>query len=136
MKLGENWILKKAAIIWLDDAEYDLGSAEAMLASGKFFFVIFMCHLAIEKLLKAVIIERTETPPPRIHGLISLAAKSGVFFSEEHREIINELDDMGVVTRYPDGRQALTETLTKERATKIFKRTVEFNKWLKQELSS
>jgi len=46
---------------WVEDADYDLQSAKAMLESGRYFFVVFMCHLTIEKLLKAVIVEKTGT---------------------------------------------------------------------------
>ena len=50
---------------WVEDAEYDLQSAKAMLDSGRYFFVVFMCHLTIEKLLKSVIIERQGIGRPR-----------------------------------------------------------------------
>jgi HEPN domain-containing protein len=51
--------------VWGEDAEYDLQSAKTMLDSGRYFFVVFMCHLTIEKLLKSVIVERQGLEPPR-----------------------------------------------------------------------
>jgi len=36
---------------WMEDAEYDVQSAKVMLDSRRYFFVVFMCHLTIEKLL-------------------------------------------------------------------------------------
>ena len=48
---------------WVEDAEYDLQSARVMLDSGRYFFVVFMCHLTIEKLLKSVIVERQGLEP-------------------------------------------------------------------------
>jgi HEPN domain-containing protein len=59
---------------WVEDAEYDLQSAKAMLDCGRYFFVVFMCHLTIEKLLKSIIVERQGLEPPRIHNLIGLIA--------------------------------------------------------------
>jgi len=41
---------------------------------------------------------------------------------------------MSVVTRYPDGRRAIGETLTTERAKTMYDRTVGFSEWLRQEL--
>ncbi len=41
----------------IEDAQYDLDSAKAMLDSGRLYFVIFMCHLTVEKLLKSYIVE-------------------------------------------------------------------------------
>ena len=39
---------------WLDLADYDLETAKAMLNSGRFLYVGFMCHQTIEKALKAM----------------------------------------------------------------------------------
>lgn len=128
--------MKPETQLWLDDAEYDLESAWTMLEGGRYFFVAFMCHLTIEKLLKAVIVERHGIEPPRIHGLISLAQRGGTAFPAEHQQIVNELDDMGVVTRYPAGRRAIAGILTPQRTTSIYERTVKFSNWLRQELNS
>jgi len=35
---------------WLETAEYDLETAGAMLNSGRWLYVIFMCQQAIERL--------------------------------------------------------------------------------------
>ena len=36
---------------WEDIAEYDLVTAEAMLFSGRYLYVVFMCQQAVEKLV-------------------------------------------------------------------------------------
>ena len=38
---------------WLDIANYDLDTAEAMYRTGRWLYVAFMCHQVIEKTLKA-----------------------------------------------------------------------------------
>jgi HEPN domain-containing protein len=124
--------MKHETRMWIEDAEYDLGSAKTMLDSGRFFFVIFMCHLTLEKLLKAIIVEREGVEPPRIHNLVALAVRGDAAIPDEYRSLVDELDNMGVVTRYPEGRRALAETLTAERATGVYGRTVEFMTWLRQ----
>lgn len=45
---------------WLEMAEYDLRTATHMMKAGRNIYVIFMCHLAIEKLLKAIVVERKD----------------------------------------------------------------------------
>lgn len=37
---------------WIDLAEYDLETARVMLTGKRFLYVGFMCHQAIEKILK------------------------------------------------------------------------------------
>jgi HEPN domain-containing protein len=121
---------------WIEDAEYDLQSAKAMLDSGRYFFVVFMCHLTIEKLLKSVIIEWQGIEPPRIHNLFGLIARAGLTIPSERRPLINELDNMSVVTRYPDGRRAIASLLTDESTAALYEKMVEFAQWLQQKLTS
>jgi len=73
--------------------------------------------------------------PPRIHNLTVLASRCGLTIAAEQRGIVDELDNMGVVTRYPDGRRALASSLTGEKASAIYPKTQEFSAWLRQELS-
>ena len=119
---------------WVEDAEYDLQSAKAMLDSGRYFFVVFMCHLTIEKLLKSVIIDKGLSHP-RFTTFLGLL-RGWADHSPERRPLINELDNMSVVTRYPDGRRAIASTLTDESTAALYNRTVEFAQWLKQKLTS
>jgi HEPN domain-containing protein len=128
--------MRQETQLWVEDAEYDLESAKAMLDSGRLFFVVFMCHLTVEKLLKAVIVERQGAEPPRIHNLVGLAARGDVCVPEEHRPLVNELDGMSVITRYPDGRRAIADSLTPERGESIYERTAQFAQWLVQQLRS
>ena len=40
---------------WSEGAEYDIGVAEAMYEKGKYPYALFIGHLALEKLLKALV---------------------------------------------------------------------------------
>jgi predicted nucleotidyltransferase len=46
--------MKKTTANWFASADYDIQTAEAMLKSQRYLYVVFMCHLAIEKTLKAL----------------------------------------------------------------------------------
>ncbi|WP_071549509.1 HEPN domain-containing protein [Neomoorella thermoacetica] len=56
--------------------------------AGRYGYTVFMCHLAIEKGLKAVIAERTGTIPPKIHDLIRLAKLAQVNLGDDKKEFI------------------------------------------------
>jgi HEPN domain-containing protein len=45
--------MKKEVKNWLDSAQYDLETAEHIFNAGRYIYTIFMCHLSLEKLLKA-----------------------------------------------------------------------------------
>ena len=38
---------------WVEMSDYDLETASAMLTTGRYLYVGFMCHQANEKILKA-----------------------------------------------------------------------------------
>lgn len=39
---------------WIEMSDYDLETADAMLLTGRYLYVGFMCHQTIEKILKAI----------------------------------------------------------------------------------
>jgi len=57
---------------WLALAEYDITSAEAMLQTGRYVYVTFMCQQAIEKVMKALYVQEHQQTPPYTHNLIRL----------------------------------------------------------------
>ena len=68
---------------WVELSAYDLTTAEAMLTSGRYLYVLFCSQQAVEKRLKAIIVERTEAFPPRTHDLVKLAQAAGVQLPEK-----------------------------------------------------
>jgi len=86
---------------WVKIAEYDLGTAQAILESKRFLYVGFMCHQSIEKILKAIYTAKYETVPPRIHNLAMLLKinKINEEIPVEYLKIIHELNPLNIVTR-------------------------------------
>ena len=121
---------------WLDLADYDIKTAKVNLDGGRFLYVGFMCHLTIEKALKAVITQVTESVPPKIHNLPILAEKALLDdkFSEEQRDLIRELNPLNIEARYPEHKDKILKTLSKEYCVKIIERTEALLCWLKKQL--
>lgn len=59
--------VEKTVLYWFESAEYDMGVAEAMYEKAKYPYALFMGHLALEKLLKALVVKTT-----RKHALIRI----------------------------------------------------------------
>jgi HEPN domain-containing protein len=62
---------------WLRLAEHELRAAGAMRDAGQNLYVVFTCHQAAEKALKAALAHQTGAHPPRTHDLVRLAALVG-----------------------------------------------------------
>ena len=94
--------MKKETENWLSGSEYDLVTAEHMLKTGRYLYVVFMCHLAIEKLLKAIVYEDTDKLPPKSHDLIYLSNLLRIQFPESLLDFIGKVNSASIVTRYPE----------------------------------
>ena len=64
---------------WVERARYDLETAKSMLEAGRYLYVLFCCQQAVEKAIKALIAERTNDMPPRIHNLPKLMVVANVY---------------------------------------------------------
>ncbi len=53
-------------------------TAEAMFETKRYIYVIFMCHLSLEKAFKAFYLKRLGSLPPKVHNLLYLIEKIGV----------------------------------------------------------
>jgi len=75
---------------WTELAEYDLETARAMLETKRFLYVGFMCHQAVEKILKAYLAKHYNEHPPRTHNLRMLARKADFFMNwMKSRELLS-----------------------------------------------
>lgn len=121
---------------WLELAEYDLETARLMLDGGRYLYVGFMCHQAIEKMLKGYYVSIVVEDPPFTHNLTVLARKSGILsmFSEKHRDTIDLLEPLNVETRYPTAKGKLFKALTKDKCITILDRTEVLFTWIKSRL--
>lgn len=92
--------MKPEAEEWSELARMDLEGADILLAQGLWPLAVFHSHQAVEKLLKAVWVERaTEGAPPRTHDLLELLVASEIELPE-WREFLGKLSDQAVESRY------------------------------------
>ena len=121
---------------WISQSDYDLQTALAMLKSGRFLYVAFMCQQSVEKLLKAVYIKKNNDTPPYIHNLnrlIILCNLKGIL-PEHLDDFIIELNTYYIESRYSDDIQELIKVIDKTKAETIYLNTQELIKWLRSNI--
>jgi HEPN domain-containing protein len=91
--------MRKDTVNWIALAEYDLETAQHMLTTGRFLYVVFMCHLSLEKMLKAHVTQATQSIPVKTHDLIYLIKKSQFELPKEHLEFIGKINSASIPTR-------------------------------------
>ena len=123
----------KATANWLAQVDYDIATAEQMLHAGRYIYVIFMSHMALEKALKALVTEETQKLPPRTHNLIDLAQRAQVVLSQEQQDFLGKLNNTSVVVRYPDDLAAMIAQYPEAIAQDYLERTKELILWVRQD---
>ncbi len=118
---------------WVKSSHYDIKTAEHMFKAGRYIYVLFMCHLACEKLLKALYESVLGKIPPKIHNLIYLSKTVDLELPENHLRLLESLNDLSIVTRYPEDIDSLVRAFRKRRVEVYLKKTKEFLKWLKKD---
>lgn len=125
---------------WEDIAKYDLETAEAMLVSGRYLYVVFMCQQAVEKLVKGIFVLYKDEEPPRIHNIwnifdrifdIDKFEEDKKLEAERYFLFFDELLAYYISERYPSYKEKLSQSITKEKATDILIKTKEVFSWLK-----
>ena len=94
--------LRKEAHNWLVDAEYDLSAARDLLTLARYSYVVFFCHQAVEKLLKALVIELKGELPPKTHNLRELLQAAGLEAPGPLETFLLKLAPHYLVSRYSD----------------------------------
>ena len=119
---------------WKDIAQYDLETAHAMFEAGRWLYVVFMCQQAIEKLCKGLYLLYIDDDVPRIHDINSLVTKFADKLSkpidDDKRLLFAKLSAFYLNNRYPEYKERLSESLSRDEAQSILDKSKEAFKWL------
>ena len=122
-------------LYWLDISEYDLKTAEAMLTSGRFVYVVFMCQQSLEKLAKGLYNYYIDDNVPRVHNisfiLNRLVEELNIEVEEQFYYLFDKLAAYYLQGRYPSFKEKISELVSGEEARKIFEKTKEVFEWMK-----
>ena len=121
---------------WIEMSDYDLETADAMLLTGRYFYVGFMCPPTKEIILKAYWTNCLTEVPLKIHSLSRLAEKTELDkeLSEEQLDFIDKLEPLNIEARYPSYKERLMKSLTKEYCTGLLSQTKELQSCIKNKL--
>ena len=112
---------------WRDGAVEDLETADILFEKRKLRQCLFFVHLALEKALKAIVVDRTQDHSPKIHNLDRLVQLAEIAISEEKLADLTLFNRYCMQGRYPD----LAPTrITLEEAEQRLAQGKEFLEWL------
>ena len=121
-------------LYWLSFANNDMDSAELMFKSGRWYYTVFLCQQAIEKLVKGFYILYIDDNVPRLHDINSIydrfADKLPGQLNDDQTRLFDTLSQFYLKSRYPDYTSSLSSLVTREYAQTVYEKSEEVYQWL------
>lgn len=123
--------IKKQAEYWHTGSLSDIDTAGILIDKNKLSEGLFFCHLAIEKILKALYVKNLSEYAPKSHNLFMLCEKSNITPEEDVEILLGILMKYQAEGRYP---QQSTVKHTRDQVVQFFNKTKEVHKWFEKML--
>ena len=117
---------------WIDGSAEDISTAQILIEKERFLHGLFFCHLAMEKVLKAVYVKIKNEFAPKTHNLLYLCELCGIELSDERMTFYAILMKYQITGRYPENTAQPPE---QETVIKYYEKVMEEILWLKQKLN-
>ncbi len=115
-----------------ESSDNDFKIAEKLFTDKEFGYCLFFCHLALEKLLKAVTVIHTDAPALYTHSLLRLSELAKLALSANQIENLKTITKFNIAGRYEDEKWEFRKLATAEYTQKYLLIAKELLLWLKQ----
>lgn len=123
---------------WLEQVDEDILAAEALYKSGRWLYIGFMCHQAVEKTIKAYWLATRDDEPMYLHNHFRLLDGCGLKseLSDQQRRFIEILSPMYIAARYPEYKSQVARMLNEKGSAYMIDETKRFKQWILQKCSA
>ena len=126
--------IRKIIDHWRESSDKDYQTMINLFRSGDYNWALFLGHLVIEKLLKALYVKRRETHAIIGHDLLRLASKMDLKLTDEQEDWFDRLTTFNINARYDSYKQEFYMLCTKE-FSEEWKLVIEtLREWLRKQL--
>ena len=99
---------------WISSSNRDFQAMLHLVEKGDYSWSLFIGHLVIEKLMKALYVKNISNAPPFVHDLVRLAKKANLELEEEQKDILDTLSTFNLRARYDDYKMEFHKKCTKK----------------------
>jgi len=119
---------------WVTEAEEALRVAAHLMEKEDFSYALFFGHLALEKLLKGICVNRLKDHAPPIHNLVRLTGIAGLKVDEKTENALIMITGFNIESRYPDFKRSFRKKCTEEFTIEKMSEIKRIFKWLQSHL--
>lgn len=123
---------------WLESSEEDYDTMKVLYHSGKYTWSLFVGHLVIEKLLKAIYAKKNKNAPhaPKVHDLLYLTERAELDLTESQEKLLSIITRFNINARYDDYNKEFQNKCTDEYTSEQIQNIEEVRTWLKNLLTT
>ena len=125
---------KEIVDYWVTEAEESLTVAEHLFEKRDFSYSLFFGHLAVEKMIKAILVKNGNTQVPRTYNLLRLAKAAQIRLNDVQQSSLIRITAFNLETRYPDYKKEFRKKCTQQFTRMELEKIREVAKWLKSKL--
>lgn len=105
--------VKKLIDYWAGTALYDYQTMLSLFKSKRYANTLFFSHIVLEKILKAHVVKDIKKAAPYTHDLVRLYKLSKLSLDEEKINLLYQINDFNIRSRYPDFKHNFYKKCTK-----------------------
>ncbi len=126
----KNVLQQQTVAYWKQGAKRSLSLAHDVFAKKYYDHTLFCGHLAIEKLLKARIVDVMNGPAPHSHDLLYLAGLAKLDLTIDQQRFLTEVTGYNIEGRYPEEKLEFHKKITRAVAKNQLEAITDFYLWL------
>jgi len=126
--------IEKTINHWISRSDQDFETMLHLYKSKDYHWSLFIGHMVIERLLKAVIVKVTNAHAPFTHDLRRLAKLSEIELNDEHKRHLDTITTFNLNARYDDYKQDFYKKCSSTYADIWILNIKELRSWIKMKL--
>jgi HEPN domain-containing protein len=119
---------------WIDSSDSDARAMRHLFSNSDYTWALFLGHIVVEKLLKALFVVNNDESPPLTHDLTRLAEKAELGLDTQQMDFLDTVTTFNIRARYDDFKNEFSARCTKEYAEAMIDKIEELRSWIKNKL--
>ena len=119
---------------WRESSDQNYSTMQNLIKTKEYSWTLFMGHLVVEKLLKALYVKRLHKHPVFSHDLLRLAKMIDVELPNGYDEWLDEITTFNLNARYDDYKQSFYKLCTVDFFNEWINKIETLRQWLINQL--
>ncbi|RPH33639.1 MAG: HEPN domain-containing protein [Bacteroidales bacterium] len=126
--------LDKVVKHWIETSDEDFQTMLSLYDSKSYGWALFLGHISVEKLLKAVYVAKHKKHAPFLHNLYRLAELSEMKMTDENSDWLDKITSFNLNARYDDYKREFYKLCTADFTKEWIDKITVIRIWIKQML--